>query len=235
MIWEPKDSRSKEFKQWRLFKQERLRRKRKIEEASSTYPADWHLIRGQSTSLVRTNNWGATQGFHWRKTSNNSVLLGHSPGSKSQAGGNDSRQTLRNSSHSKSNSNFKVIDSTSNPGATVNRIVEVTDVYYPNSDADKRDDFRQLLSKFVQFLLERGSLLFGSHHLITNFANFSVYSRCNNHSHSFTSSNISTLMQIKKREGKTCSQYINRFWSWVFCLVLFLRKTTFCKSRLCFS
>lgn len=187
-----------------------LRRERKTEQANSTYPADWHLIRGQGTSLVRTNNWGAPQGFYGGKTSNNSILLGHSAGSKSQAGGNDSRQTLGNSSNSKSNGNFKVIDSTSNPGATMNRIIKVTNVYYPNSDADKWDDFRQLLSKLIQLLLERGSLLFSSHHLITNFANFSVYSCCNNHSHSFTSSNVSTLMYTKGRENKlhsNCKQF----------------------------
>lgn len=188
-----KNSSNSNYSEW-------LRRKRKIEEANSTYPADWHLICGQSTSLVRTNNWGTAQGFHRGKTSDNRILLGHSPGSKSQAGGNDSRQTLRNSSNSKSNSDFKVIDSTSNPGATMNWIIEVTNIYYPNSDADKRDDFRQLLSELIQFLLERGPLLLSSHHLITNFANFCVYSCCNNHSHSFTSSNISTLVQIKKRE-----------------------------------
>lgn len=166
----------------------------KNEQVISTYPADWHLIGGQSTSLVRTNNWGTTQGFHGGKASNNCILLGHSAGSKSQAGGNNSRQALRNSSNSKSNSNLKVIDSTSNPGATMNWIIEVTDVYYPDSDADQWDDFRQLLSKLIQLLLEWGSLLFSSHHLITNFTNLGVDSCCNYHSHSFTSSNVGTLM-----------------------------------------
>jgi len=73
------------------------------------HPAHRHLIGGEGSGLIRADDRGASQGFYGWQAPDNSVLLGHSASSKSQASGDDSGQTLRNGSDGKSNSDLEVI------------------------------------------------------------------------------------------------------------------------------
>lgn len=45
--------------------------------------------------------------------------------------------TLRNCSYCKSHSNLEVIDSTSDPGTSMNRVVEMSNIDDPHSNADQ--------------------------------------------------------------------------------------------------
>ena len=71
---------------------------------------------------------------------NNSVLLGHPPGAKSQASGDDSGETFRDSSDGQGNGDLEVVDGTLNPGTTMSGIVEVTNVNSPDSNANQSND-----------------------------------------------------------------------------------------------
>ena len=59
---------------------------------------------------------------------------------ESETCSDDGRQTLRDSSHSQSYSNLKVVDSSLHPWSTVNRVVKVSDVDGPYQDTDNCDD-----------------------------------------------------------------------------------------------
>ncbi len=83
--------------------------------------------------------------------------------------------TLGDSSYSQSNSDLEVVDSATDPGSTMDGVIEVADVDHPDSDADQRDNLRELLSKLIQFLLQRGLLLLCGGHLVTDLTNFSGY------------------------------------------------------------
>lgn len=52
-----------------------------------------HLVGGECAGLVGADDRGAAQGFHRRQASDNGVLLGHTAGTKSEAGCDDSGQT----------------------------------------------------------------------------------------------------------------------------------------------
>jgi hypothetical protein len=65
-----------------------------------THATDGHLIGGQSTGLVRADDRGAAESLDGRQRSNDGVLLGHTTCAECQTGGDDSRQTLGNGSHS---------------------------------------------------------------------------------------------------------------------------------------
>lgn len=58
-----------------------------------THLGHTHLVGGESAGLVRTDDRGAAQGFHRGQASDNGVLLGHTAGTKSEAGCDDSGQT----------------------------------------------------------------------------------------------------------------------------------------------
>lgn len=58
-----------------------------------THLGHTHLVGGECASLVGADDRGAAQGFHGRQASDNGVLLGHTAGTKSEAGGDDSGQT----------------------------------------------------------------------------------------------------------------------------------------------
>lgn len=58
-----------------------------------THSADRHLVGGEGSCLVRADDRGAAQGLHRGQASDNGVLLGHTAGTKGQAGGDDSGQT----------------------------------------------------------------------------------------------------------------------------------------------
>lgn len=77
-----------------------------------TYPADTHLVGGECAGLVGADDGGTAKGFHRGQGADDGVLLGHAAGSQGQAGGDDGRQTLRDSSHSQSNGDLEVVDGT---------------------------------------------------------------------------------------------------------------------------
>lgn len=52
-----------------------------------------HLVGGECAGLVGADDRGAAQGFHRGQASDNGVLLGHTAGTKSEAGCDDSGQT----------------------------------------------------------------------------------------------------------------------------------------------
>lgn len=60
----------------------------------NTHLGHTHLVGCEGASLVRADDGGAAQGLHRGQTPDNGVLLGHTAGTKSQTGGDDSRQTL---------------------------------------------------------------------------------------------------------------------------------------------
>lgn len=105
--------------------------------------ADGHLVGGQSASLVGADDGGAAEGLYRGQGAHDGVLLGHTSGSQSQAGGDDSRQSLRDGSHSQGHSNLEVVDGTLQPGASVSGVIEVSDVDGPHSHTHNGDHLQQ--------------------------------------------------------------------------------------------
>ena len=58
-----------------------------------------HLVGGQGSCFVGADDAAATQGFHGRQRADDGVLLGHFPGSQSQASGDDHRETFGDGRH----------------------------------------------------------------------------------------------------------------------------------------
>lgn len=83
-------------------------------------PAHRHLVGGQGSSLIRTNDGGASQSFHRRQRADDSVLLGHSPRAQSETGGDDGGQTLGNSGYGQSDGNLEVVHGTLTSGGEKN-------------------------------------------------------------------------------------------------------------------
>lgn len=48
--------------------------------------------------------------------------------------------TFRDGSHSQSHSNLEIVDSTAEPGASMDGVVEMANVDYPNSHTNEGDD-----------------------------------------------------------------------------------------------
>lgn len=61
---------------------------------------------------------------------------------------------------------------------------------------------RELLSKLVQFLLQRGPLLLSGSHLVTNLTDLSGDTSCHDNTNGFSSSDIGALKR-DLREGET--------------------------------
>lgn len=81
--------------------------------------------------------------------------------------------TFGNGGYGKSHSDLEVVDSTTDPGAAVDGVVEVANVDEPDSHTDEGDDFGELLAKLIQLLLQGGLLLFSGSHLITDLTDLS--------------------------------------------------------------
>lgn len=101
--------------------------------------------------------------------------------------------TFGDGSYSKSHSDLEVVDSTADPGATVDGVVEVANVDEPDSHTDERDDFGELLTELIQLLLQGGLLLLSGSHLVTDFTDLSGDCGGNHNSDSLASSNVSAL------------------------------------------
>ena len=133
----------------------------------------------------------------------NAVLLGHAAGSQSQASGDDSGQTFRDSSDGESNGDLEIVDGTLHPGSTVSGVVEVTDVDGPDSDTDEGDDLGQLLSEFVELLLEWGLDFFSLDHFGTNAADGGVQAGTDNNTAGLNKKNIVNLIPGENDCGKS--------------------------------
>merc|ERR1719305_1698285 len=122
----------------------------------SEHLADGHHVGGECAGLVRADNAGATEGLDRWKAPHNCVLGSHPPGSKSKAGGDDSRETFRDGGDGKGDGDLEVVDGSLDPGATVSGVVEVANVDCPHGNADQGDHLGELLAKLVKLLLQGG-------------------------------------------------------------------------------
>ena len=125
-----------------------------VKDGEATHARDAHLIGGQGTGLIRTNDIGAAQSFDARKVSDDGVFLSHLFRSKSETCGNDSGQSLRDGGDSEGDSNFEVIYRAFE-GTVMGRIPKVPEVDEPYEDADDRDNLREHVSEIIQFTLQR--------------------------------------------------------------------------------
>lgn len=126
-----------------------------MKDGETTHARDAHLVGGQGTGLIRTNDIGAAQSFDARKVSDDGIFLSHLFRSKSETCGNDGGQSFRDGSDGKGNSNFEVIYCAFE-GTVMRRIPKVPEVDEPYQDADDRNNLREHVSKIIQFTLQRG-------------------------------------------------------------------------------
>lgn len=110
--------------------------------------------------------------------------------------------TLRDGGNSQSDRNLEVVDSTADPRATVDRVVEVADVDGPDSNTDQGDNLGQLLAELVQFCLQGSLLLLSGGHLVTDLADLSGDSCGNSNANGLASSNVSALQWREEERGK---------------------------------
>lgn len=129
-------------------------------------------------------------------------------------------------SYSQGHSNLKIVHSPSQPAASMDRVIKVSHVDGPHSHTDHTDDLQikpkqsyldsccylktkqhtegqldprlgQLLSKLVQFLLQRGPLGVSGGHLITDFPNLRLHPCCHYNADGSASCNIGTLAEVQ--------------------------------------
>lgn len=72
-------------------------------------------------------------------------------------------------------------------------IVEVANVDEPHSHADERDDLGELLPKLIQFLLQRGLVLFCGGHLVSDFPNLGAHTSSGHDAYGLASCNVGAL------------------------------------------
>lgn len=103
----------------------------------STHSANSHLVGSEGASLIGTNNAGATQCLNRGQRTHNGIFARHATGTQGKTCCYYGRKTFGYCSNSQSNCNFEIINSATNPRSTMSGIVKVTDIDYPNSDANK--------------------------------------------------------------------------------------------------
>lgn len=165
--------------------------------APSTHPADGHLVGGEGAGLVGADDGGAAQGLHGGQAPDDGILLGHAPRAQGQAGGDDSREALRDGSHRQRHRDLEVVDGPPKPGAAVDRVAEVADVDDPDSDAHQEDHFGELLAELIQLLLQGRLLRLGLHHLVADLPDLGVHSRCNDNPYGLPSGDVGALVGKK--------------------------------------
>jgi hypothetical protein len=134
--------------------------------------ADGHLVGGQSTGFIGTDDTGATESLDGWERPDDAVFLGHSVGTESEAGGDDGWKTFWDGGDGKSDGDLEVVDCTFDHGATVHWVVEVSDVDSPNENANDGDHFGQLFAKFVKFLGQWSLFSLGFNHGFSDFTDF---------------------------------------------------------------
>lgn len=164
-------------------------------DSNITHPADRHLVGSQCPRLVRADNGGASQRLHRGQRTDDGVFLGHATGAQRQAGGDNSRQTLRYGCHSQRHGYLEIVDGTSDPRTAVDRVGKVADVNDPHGNADERDDFRELLAELVQLLLQRGLFLLRGCHLVADLTDFRGYGSGDDHADGATRCDVCTLWE----------------------------------------
>ena len=110
--------------------------------------------------------------------------------------------TLRDGGNSQGNFNLEVVDSTADPRATMDRVVEVAYVDGPDGNTDQGDNLGQLLAELVQFCLQGSLLLLSGGHLVTDLADLSGDSCGNDNTNGLASSNVSALERSEEEQGK---------------------------------
>merc|ERR1712131_222462 len=151
-----------------------------------------HLVSGECTGLIRADNRGTTKGFDGWEGADDRVLLGHSVGTQSQTGCDDSWETFWDSSDGKGNSDFEIVNGTLNERTTMNWIVKVTNVDSPYGDTDNSDKFGELFTEFIEFLGKWSLFSFGFSHGVTDFTDFSVLTSTNDNTKTSTSGDVGT-------------------------------------------
>lgn len=154
--------------------------------------ANGHLVSGQGTGLVGTDDTGAAQSLDRWQRSDDSVLLGHSVGTEGEASGDDGWETLWDSGNSQSNSNLEVVDSALNPATAVHWVVEVSDVDGPHEHANDGDHLGQLLTELVEFLGEWGLLSLGLNHGLSDLTDLGVLAGLDHNTEGLSRSDVGT-------------------------------------------
>lgn len=81
-------------------------------------------------------------------------------------------------------------------------VVEVANVDSPDGNADQGDNLGQLLAELVQLSLQRGLLLLGGDHLVTDLANLSGDSGGHSNTNGLASSDVGALQRKEEETGK---------------------------------
>lgn len=81
-------------------------------------------------------------------------------------------------------------------------VVEVADVDGPDSNTDQGDNLGQLLAELVKLSLQRGLLLLGGSHLVTDLADLSGDSGGHSNTDGLASSDVSALQRREEERGK---------------------------------
>ena len=89
------------------------------------------------------------------------------------------RRHLRDGGDGESHSDLEVVDGALDPGATVGRVVEVSNVDGPDGNTDESDHLGELLAELVQLLLEGSLDLLGLSHLVSDLTNGGVAAGAN--------------------------------------------------------
>ena len=110
--------------------------------------------------------------------------------------------TLGDGGHGQSHSDLEVVDGTTDPGASMDGVVEVANVDGPHGDANEGDDLGQLLAELVKLGLEGGLLLLGGGHLVTDFTDLSAYTGGHGNSDSLAGGDVGALWRNREEEGK---------------------------------
>merc|ERR1719438_540928 len=118
------------------------------------------------------------------------ILGGHSPGSQSKTSRDDGGKTLGNGGDGESHGDLEIVDGSLDPGSSVSGVVEMSNINGPDGDADEGDDLGQLLTEFVELLLERSLDFFGLSHFISDLANGGVDTSSDDDTTSLAGGNI---------------------------------------------
>mmetsp|Transcript_38236 Transcript_38236/g.75275 ORF Transcript_38236/g.75275 Transcript_38236/m.75275 type:complete len:495 (-) Transcript_38236:791-2275(-) len=107
-----------------------------------------HFVQGQGTSFVGADHSRTAESLDRGELADDCVALHHFFGSQGEAESDDSRETFWDSSDTKSDSNFEVVNATTKKG-TMDRVGELLVVHDPHSNADQANNFGQIVAELV--------------------------------------------------------------------------------------